>query len=128
MIVTNSDEYASKIKKIKAFGYNKNLNERSLPGLYDVDELGWNYRMSEGNAIGLEQLKKIHHFLKAERKMLKLFLISCNVQMIKFLLPLEYYDCKSSWYCINLMMKDNLIGENDLIKINLGIQTVFIIQ
>ena len=39
MIVTNSDEYASKIKKIKAFGYNKNLNERSLPGLYDVDEL-----------------------------------------------------------------------------------------
>lgn len=128
MIVTNSDEYASKIKKIKAFGYNKNLNERSLPGLYDVDELGWNYRMSEGNAaIGLEQLKKIHHFLKSRKENAKIIfnILQCANDKIS-LIPLEYYDCKSSWYCINLMMKDNLINlRNDLIKkINdLGIQT-----
>ena len=46
--------------------------------------------------------------------------------MIKFLIPLEYNDCKSSWYCINLMMKDNLINlRNDLIKklMTFGIQT-----
>ena len=47
MVTTNDDHLAEQLRKRRAFGYNKALGERSRPGLYDVDELGFNYRMSE---------------------------------------------------------------------------------
>ena len=65
MAITNDDELSKKIKKMKAFGYSKNLNEREIPGLYDIEMLGWNYRMSEAHAaVGLVQLQKLDKFLK----------------------------------------------------------------
>ena len=38
------------IRKMRAFGYNKNLNQRKIPGEYDIDTFGLNYRMGEINA------------------------------------------------------------------------------
>ena len=47
----DDEKLALKISKKRAFGYNKSLNERAVPGLYDIDMLGWNYRMSEGHQL-----------------------------------------------------------------------------
>ena len=71
MITTNDKNLALKLRKLKAFGYNNNLHERKIPGLYDVFlDLGYNYRMSEiHSAIGLAQINKIDYFLnKREEK------------------------------------------------------------
>ena len=65
MVITNNKKLANKIKLQKAFGVNRNYNERKIPGLYDVIALGFNYRMSELHAsIGIEQMKKIPFFLE----------------------------------------------------------------
>ena len=60
MIILNSKKYSKLLRKKKAFGYNKSLDQRVYPGLYDVDQLGFNYRMSELHAsLGVIQIKKI---------------------------------------------------------------------
>jgi len=65
MFITRHNDIAARVQRLKAFGYDKMLGERVVPGLYDVDMLGYNYRMNEIEAaIGVEQLKRIDGFLK----------------------------------------------------------------
>ena len=60
MVTTDDGDLAARLKKLKAFGYNRQLGERTVPGLYDVDALGFNFRMSEVHAaIGLAQLDRL---------------------------------------------------------------------
>jgi len=65
MIILKNNDLAKKLKLIKAFGVNRNYGERKIPGMYDAEVLGFNYRMSEIHAaIGVEQMKKLPSFLK----------------------------------------------------------------
>ena len=65
MVITNNKKIFETIKSKKAFGVDKNYNQRNYPGMYDVKELGLNYRMSEIHAsLGVEQMKKFQNFLK----------------------------------------------------------------
>ena len=58
MVTTNNMKIADIIKRIRAFGYNRNGLKSSF--LYDVDLLGYNYRMNEiESAIGLMQMTKL---------------------------------------------------------------------
>jgi len=64
MFTTRHADVAAKVARLKAFGYDKMVGERVVPGLYDVDLLGYNYRMNEIEAaIGVEQLKRLGGFL-----------------------------------------------------------------
>lgn len=65
MFLTRHANIAERVLRLKAFGYDKQLGERVVPGLYDVDMLGYNYRMNEIEAaIGIEQLKRVGGFLQ----------------------------------------------------------------
>ena len=59
MLITNSKKIYSEIKKIKAFGIDKDITERKKQGEYDVKSLGFNYRMTDfQSALGFMQLKR----------------------------------------------------------------------
>ena len=59
MVITNNKQIFKKIKMLKAFGIDKDINERKVPGLYDVKKLGYNYGMTDfQSALGLEQLRR----------------------------------------------------------------------
>ena len=63
MVTTDDERIAEAVRKRKAFGYDRMLGERAKPGIYDVDELGYNYRMNEVEAaVGLAQLDKLDAF------------------------------------------------------------------
>ncbi len=65
MVVSRDARVVASIDNIKAFGYDRGLGERKVPGVYDIARLGLNYRMNEITAaIGLEQLKKVPEFLR----------------------------------------------------------------
>jgi perosamine synthetase len=65
MVVSRHREVVESIENIKAFGYDRTMAERKVPGVYDVARLGINYRMNEiAAAIGLEQLKKVPAFAR----------------------------------------------------------------
>lgn len=65
MLITNNDDIAAGISRQRAFGIDRNIvSERPMPGVYDVVELGLNYRLNEiGAAMGIEQMKKLAGFL-----------------------------------------------------------------
>jgi dTDP-4-amino-4,6-dideoxygalactose transaminase len=65
MFVTRHKEIAAAVSKLRAFGVDRTHQERKIPGMYDVDALGLNYRMSEMQAaLGRSQLARIDVILR----------------------------------------------------------------
>jgi len=117
MVTTNDAALADAIAKRKAFGYDRTLNERKVPGLYDVDVLGYNYRMNEVQAsVGLAQLAKLDGFQAARAR---------NYAVLKGALAgveeLTVFDARngksvSSHYCLNVVLPhDGSIDRNAMI-------------
>ncbi len=105
ILITNNKKISERIKSKKAFGVDKNYNQRNYPGKYDVKELGLNYRMSEIHAsIGVEQIKKIKKFLKIRKRNFD-FLIKKlkDIRNIK-ILKNKNKDFSSSNYCMSLIL------------------------
>lgn len=69
MLISKHKEMVEKISRQKAFGVDRTASERTIPGMYDVTMLGFNYRMSEIHAaIGIVQLDKIDSFLRKRKE------------------------------------------------------------
>lgn len=65
MFVSRDPEIAERVARIRGFGVDRTHGERRIPGHYDVDRLGLNYRMSELQAsLGVEQVKKLDAILR----------------------------------------------------------------
>lgn len=68
MIVSRDPALIRKAEKIKSFNYDKNVNDRVVPGVYDLEGFGMNLRMSEiAAAIGVEQMKRLPLFLSKRK-------------------------------------------------------------
>jgi dTDP-4-amino-4,6-dideoxygalactose transaminase len=72
MLVTNDEKIAEIATLNRAFGITKSTWERTTtyrPWYYEVEDIGFNYRMTEmGAAIGINQLKKIDELNKIRAK------------------------------------------------------------
>ncbi len=70
MLITRREDVARAASQYRAFGIDRNVvGERPIPGMYDVQLLGLNYRMNEiSAALGVEQLKKLPEFLRDRRR------------------------------------------------------------
>lgn len=68
MIVSNNAETIARIAKFRAFSVDRTHMERKVPGIYDVSDIGMNYRMSEmQGALGRVQISKIPKILAARK-------------------------------------------------------------
>ena len=117
MIILNSNKFSKKIRKMRAFGYNKNLNQRKIPGQYDVDSFGFNFRMGEINAsIGSIQLMSLRKFLSIRRKNYKTLLDNLKAfKSFSILKHLEDKNYQSSYYCFSLILNSKLSKSRKLI-------------
>lgn len=70
MTITRRADLAALTSTRRAFGIDRNIvQERAIPGVYDVQELGLNYRLTElGAAMGVEQMKRLPGFLERRRR------------------------------------------------------------
>lgn len=92
MVITNSEPYAEKIRKVGGLGYKTLTAKGSLGSLLPSefqnpefkrhDVLGWNYRMNELTAaVGLAQLERVDELVERRIKVANLYLeelSSCN--------------------------------------------------
>ncbi len=110
MVITRDAKLAQSLRLKKAFGVNRSHGERVVPGVYDVDALGFNYRMSEIHAaLGIEQLKKVDAFLaqrKANYQVLARAL--AGVRGIR-LLRSSGGRFESSYYCLSMLLDPPLL-------------------
>ena len=105
MLISKSLKLTNKIRKLSSFGYYKTLQERNVPGIYDVDLLGYNLRMSEVAAgIGIEQIKKAKNFIKIRKQnSIKIRALLKKVEGIT-ILPIKSNKSESSNFCVNIVL------------------------
>ena len=110
MVISKHEDLLKKISHIKAFGLDRNYSERRVPGLYDVNDLGLNYRISEiHSAIGVEQMKKLPDFLaKRKSNFKKLEGGLKDINGVTVLPQLDNDRFVSSYYCLGLILQENL--------------------
>ena len=89
MLITNSRKIYEKIKMLKGFGIDKDINNRKKPGEYNVKLLGYNYRMTDFQAaLGYFQLKRYKKNLLKRKNNAKLYIKylknSSNIKFEKF--------------------------------------------
>jgi perosamine synthetase len=118
MLTTNDGELAARVRKQRAFGYDKGLAERSQPGVYDIVMLGYNFRMSEGHAaVGIQQLDRLDGFLAKRRENTEALLCSlANIDQIKTF-PTSHGKASTGFYCVNAVLpEDNSLDRGQIIK------------
>lgn len=105
MLTTSDDRVADRVRKQRAFGYDKNLGERSIPGVYDIAMLGWNYRMSEGHAaVGLCQLDRLAGFLAKRRANADMLISHLSRAPGGIVYPMTHGKGDSARYCVNITL------------------------
>lgn len=105
MVTTDDDDLAAALRKRRAFGYNRMLGERARPGIYDVDALGFNYRMSEVEAaVGLTQLDRMDDFQAARAANATALHGALAALDGLTVFPLEHGGARSSHYCLNAVL------------------------
>ncbi len=112
MIILKDAGLAEKLRLKKAFGVDRSHGERKVPGVYDVVELGFNYRMSEIHAaIGIAQLKKVSDFIA--RRAENYHALVAGLASIKgiTLLQSSTNELLSSHYCAAVLLSDALAAK-----------------
>jgi UDP-4-amino-4,6-dideoxy-N-acetyl-beta-L-altrosamine transaminase len=130
-ILTNDKSIFMQLKALKEHGITKNLD--SKPWEYQMNSLGFNYRMSDLQcALGISQLKKIDNFIKKQKTLAKNYDKAFSNTLVK---PLYKYTDDSSYHIyvvqvdfsklkitkelfFNLLKEKNIIIQNHYIPIN----------
>jgi perosamine synthetase len=109
MLITKHNDLAERVTRKRAFGVDRVHGERNIPGVYDVNMLGYNYRMNEIQAvIGIEQLKRMDGFLKKrEMNYRELEKGLREISEIK-LFQSSNGEFKSSYYCLSVVLSEPL--------------------
>lgn len=112
MLVTKHERVAHMIAKQRAFGIDRNVvAERKIPGIYDVEALGFNYRMNEISAVlGVEQMKKIPEFLHRRKENFETLRNELkDVEEVEILQGEEVpAESQPSYYCLSVLLKEDL--------------------
>jgi dTDP-4-amino-4,6-dideoxygalactose transaminase len=105
MVVTRDPAIAASIGRLKALGVDRQHGERKIPGVYDVTNVGFNYRMNEIEAaIGIEQVKRLDGILRVrERNFRTLRRALLEISEIA-LFDTAPVGVESSYYCLSILL------------------------
>ena len=113
IIVTNDENYYERLQLFKSHGITKNNLVNEFPGdwYYEMQELGFNYRITDIQcALGISQLKKLDSFVKSRRKIAKTYneIFEDNPY---FDVTSEKENRKASYHLYPILLKDHLIKD-----------------
>jgi perosamine synthetase len=101
IITTNNKEYYEKLLQFRSHGITRDqekLNEYHGPWYYEMQFLGYNYRMTDIQAaLGTSQLKKIDKFVELRRKYVEMYNEAFK-DMDEIITPFQHEDGESSWH------------------------------
>ncbi|OGD91391.1 UDP-4-amino-4,6-dideoxy-N-acetyl-beta-L-altrosamine transaminase [Candidatus Curtissbacteria bacterium RIFCSPHIGHO2_02_FULL_40_17] len=128
-VATNEKRYFETIKKIRHHGISRPKESKSKGGwYYDVDTLGYNFRMTDIQAaLGASQLKKIDSFIQTRRKIWGIYQKQLrNVDGVS--LPVEKKEAKSAWHLFPIRMnsKNRKRVFDKMRKDGIGVQVHYI--
>ena len=109
MVTTNDEKLYSKIKMFRAYCSTKDPNllkdKTDGPWHYEVQDLGYNYRLSDVMcALGNSQLCKLDQFVAKRRLIAQRY--NEELKCVKgIILPYQVEGCNSSWHLYTIQIK-----------------------
>ena len=116
-IITNNDDIAYRLKRLKDFGRSKGGNDIH-------DTIGWNFKFTDLQAvIGIEQMKKLQWRVKRKKEILKLYREKLkNIRQVQFFKQnLEY---TTPWF-IDILADDKDKLQQFLKEGNIGTRVMY---
>ncbi|MGG3804441.1 UDP-4-amino-4,6-dideoxy-N-acetyl-beta-L-altrosamine transaminase [Metabacillus fastidiosus] len=135
MIVTDNKEYYEKLLQFRSHGITRDINkltENHGPWYYEMQFLGYNYRMTDIQAaLGSSQLNKLDLFITRRREIAAQY--NAAFQGIsQIITPFQNSDRESSWhlYIIRLNLKELTVGRKEVFEAlqnqNIGVNVHYI--
>ncbi len=120
IVISNDKEVINNIKKLKAFGIDTPPELRVKPGVYDVQGLGYNYRMTDFQAaLGAGQMERYSQNVEARRKNARLY---CEIMKDSKKLFFTEYSVKHSYFLFQIILDKSI--ERDRVLTNLKDQGI----
>ncbi len=120
VVISNNEEVIENIKKMKAFGIDTPPELRKKPGVYDVQGLGYNYRMTDFQAaLGVGQMERYKDNLAIRKENAKHYCKLLKSDKISFT---EYRD-ENSYFLFQIILDDSINRDtviNELKNNNIG--------
>jgi perosamine synthetase len=135
IITTNNEDYYKKLLQFRTHGITRTpnrLKEQHGPWYYEMQFLGFNYRMTDFQAaLGISQLDKFYKFLELRKKYVEIYNEAFQeLQEIKIPYQTTYSD--SSWHLYIVRLNLELLNANRkeiyeaLVKENIGVNVHYI--
>ncbi|WP_174615541.1 UDP-4-amino-4,6-dideoxy-N-acetyl-beta-L-altrosamine transaminase [Virgibacillus ihumii] len=135
MITTNNQRYYEKLIQFRSHGITRDpqkLGKTEGPWYYEMQELGFNYRMTDIQAaLGLNQLRKVNQFIEKRRKYVDLYYKGFQ-GVPEITVPYRQGNCSSSWhlFVIRLNLEKLTAGRKEIFaalqKENIGVNVHYI--
>lgn len=135
MIVTNRREYYEKLLQFRSHGITRDadkLNENHGPWYYEMQFLGYNYRMTDIQAaLGSSQMNKLDMFVGKRREIVEKYNEAFK-DMSQITIPFQSSVGESSWhlYIIRLHLDKLNVGRKEIFvalqKQNIGVNVHYI--
>ncbi|MCQ4088794.1 UDP-4-amino-4,6-dideoxy-N-acetyl-beta-L-altrosamine transaminase [Saccharibacillus sp. JS10] len=101
MIVTNDEAFYRKLLRFRSHGMTRDpqeLTRNEGPWYYEMQELGYNYRMTDIQAaLGISQMDKLDRFIARRRELVEIY----NRELADIpglVLPKQHAEANSSWH------------------------------
>lgn len=134
-ITTNNRLLYKKLLLLRSHGITKNLkdlNQSPGPWYYEMQDLGFNYRLTDIQAaLGISQLKKLEKFVKVRRKIVRKYNQSFS-SLSNVIIPYEKTDNFSAFHLYVIQIDFEKIGKSrkqvikELDKKGIGTQVHYI--
>ena len=133
-VLTNNEDYLKKLKLFRTHGITKeNLKfKKKNDGdwYYEMQELGFNYRMTDIQAtLGISQLKKLNDFIRKRKKIAGKYKAALKSLSDYLILPVEDKIHFSAWHLYTIRLKNKkrrLEVFEKLKKAGIGVQVHYI--
>lgn len=113
VITTNSKEYYNKLIQFRTHGITRDpslLKENHGPWYYEMQFLGYNYRMTDIQAaLGSSQLKKLDQFIERRREIVERYNNAFQT-LEEIIIPFQDKDGNSSWHLYIVQLNSDLLS------------------
>ncbi|MFC3886636.1 UDP-4-amino-4,6-dideoxy-N-acetyl-beta-L-altrosamine transaminase [Bacillus songklensis] len=135
VITTNSEDYYKKLLQFRTHGITRDpglLKEQHGPWYYEMQFLGFNYRMTDFQAaLGISQLDKLEKFLELRKKYVEIYNEAFR-ELREIKVPYQPAFSDSSWHLYIVRLNMELLNANRkqiyeaLVKENIGVNVHYI--